>query len=152
MRRKLITVFILTVAAVSLYYTNRLTMDYYSRNFYNVQITTDKTEITLSKSEESATFDVSLINNSRKFITSADNVFLAYHIVDANGADIFYEGARHNIPDIRPFNKQEAIPMTVLNLDRPGEYIVQLDLVEEGVTWFSMKGNPMREIKLTITE
>jgi len=152
MRRKLITVILLFLSAAALYSTNKITTNYYSRNFYNVSITADKTDVVLGKDDESAIINVSLVNNSRKFITNTNNVFLAYHIVDRYGNDILYDSLRYNFPDIKPFNKQEAIPVTVLNINKPGEYILQLDMVEEGVTWFSQKGNPMYEINLQIND
>ena len=150
MRRRIITIAILFFSAVSFYYIYKLTNGYYNRSFYNIEISADVLEIIFKKNDEDKTFNVSLTNNSRKFITSADNVFLAYHIVGLGGEEILYEGTRHKIPDIKPYNRQDMIPLTVTNINKPGEYILQLDLVEEDVAWFSNKGSMMREIKLTI--
>ena len=152
MKRKMITAAILLFSLLSMYYAYNLSNGYYSKSFYNVEITADTSEITLEKTGGDALINVSLANNSRKFISSGDNVFIGYHIIDLSGNVVLFDSARFPFPDIMPFNKQEMIPVTIENIRRAGEYTVQIDMVEENVAWFSGRGNQMYEIKLTIKD
>jgi subtilisin family serine protease len=77
-------------------------------------------------------------------------VHLAAHIVDASGTVVSWDGARTAFPsDVAP-GGNDAYLVTV---DAPlvaGSYLARVDLVREGVTWFSGIGVPTAETPLLV--
>ena len=71
------------------------------------------------------------------------SVFASYHWLDVEGGMAVEDGARTPLP--RPLAADETLAMTchVAAPGTPGRYTLALDLVEEGVTWFSRAGAPM---------
>ncbi|MET0650369.1 MAG: hypothetical protein ABW208_27490 [Pyrinomonadaceae bacterium] len=51
--------------------------------------------------------------------------------------------------DLRPGEETE-IPLAVTAPKEPGEYILEVDLVQEQVAWFSDKGSPTARAKVTV--
>ena len=70
-------------------------------------------------------------------------VFASYHWLDASGGMALEDGARTPLP--RPLLPGESLAMSchVIAPTVPGTYTLAVDLVEEGVTWFSRAGAPM---------
>ena len=78
-------------------------------------------------------------------------VFVSYHWLDAGGGMAVEDGVRTPLP--RPLAPGEtgALTCTVTAPPQPGRYTLAIDLVEEGVTWFSRAGAPMLRRTITIT-
>jgi hypothetical protein len=51
--------------------------------------------------------------------------------------------------DLKPGDETE-IPLTVTAPKEPGEYLLEVDLVQEQVSWFSDKGSPTARAKVTV--
>jgi SAM-dependent methyltransferase len=70
-------------------------------------------------------------------------VFVSYHWLDADGGMAIEDGARTPLP--RPLLPDDTLSMTchVVAPGTPGRYTLAIDLVEEGVTWFSRAGAAM---------
>ncbi len=70
-------------------------------------------------------------------------VHLSYHWATASGQDyVVFEGARTTLPyDLAP-GAQVTVPATLQAPPQPGTYRLQWDLVQERVTWFSVKSPP----------
>ena len=70
-------------------------------------------------------------------------VLVSYHWLDAEGGMAIEDGARTPLP--RPMLPNETLSMTchVIAPASPGRYTLAIDLVEEGVTWFSRAGAVM---------
>jgi hypothetical protein len=61
---------------------------------------------------------------------------LSYHIVDINGNIIIADGVRTILPyDIKP-DRIIPITMKIIAPTQPGQYFLQIELVQEGVMWF----------------
>jgi SAM-dependent methyltransferase len=70
-------------------------------------------------------------------------VFASYHWLDAKGGVVVQDGARTPLP--RPVAPGGECELT-LRVDTPataGRYTLAVDLVEEGVSWFSAAGAPL---------
>lgn len=77
-------------------------------------------------------------------------IVASYHWLDAQGAVAVQDGARTPLP--RPVAPGASCEMT-LRVDTPaapGRYTLAVDLVEEGVTWFSAAGAPLLRRPMTI--
>ncbi len=77
-----------------------------------------------------------------------DPVRLGYHWIDFNSKEtvVFDDGKRSVIPeDVVNVGGETVFDLTVVAPSEPGEYILQIDLVQESVTWFSYQGVPPLE-------
>ena len=59
----------------------------------------------------------------------------------------------HNgIPkDIKP-GEEVDMTLQITAPKTPGEWIMSLDMVQEGVTWFGEKGSPTKNVKVTVVK
>jgi LCP family protein required for cell wall assembly len=79
---------------------------------------------------------------------NGDNpVYLGYHWIDFNSKEtVVFDGKRSIInQDGINIGDEAEFDLTVISPSRAGEYILQIDLVHEGVTWFSYQGVPPLE-------
>jgi Subtilase family len=78
-------------------------------------------------------------------------VHLSYHWLDAAGQMVVWDGNRAALAtDLAP-GQSAVIAMTVASPPTVGAYRLRLDLVQEGVTWFSAQGVTPRELAITVT-
>lgn len=74
-------------------------------------------------------------------------VYLGYHWIDFKSREmVVFDGKRSIIPqDGVNVGDEVVFDLTVLSPSEAGEYILQIDLVHESVTWFSFQGVPPLE-------
>jgi len=59
---------------------------------------------------------------------------------------------RYGVPkDLKPGDETE-LPLAVTAPKEPGDYILEVDLVQEAVSWFSEKGSPTARAKITVVK
>jgi hypothetical protein len=76
---------------------------------------------------------------------------LSYHLEDADGASVTYDGPRTPLPlDLSP-GKSVELDARLVAPPAPGTYIVDWDGVQEAVTWFSWAGTPLGRTRLMVT-
>lgn len=94
---------------------------------------------------EAATVPVRLANTG-EHVWSASGAYpfaLSYHLTQADGTPVTYDGARTPLPkDLAPGGTLE-VQAQVVAPRTPGNYIVEWDEVQERVTWFSWAGSPV---------
>lgn len=72
--------------------------------------------------------------------SGATPVHLSYHWLDANANVVVWDGVRTPLPsDLQP-GAAVTLNMSVLAPPTRGAYILRVDLVREGLAWFSQKG------------
>ena len=79
---------------------------------------------------------------------NGDNpIYLGYHWIDFNTKEtVVFDGERSIISDDGVDVGQEAeFDLKIVAPSEPGDYVLQLDLVHEEVTWFSYQGVPTLE-------
>jgi SAM-dependent methyltransferase len=77
-------------------------------------------------------------------------VFVSYHWLDAKGRIVLFDGERTPLPrSIGPGSVQQ-VAFTARAPSVPGQYRLAVDLVREGVTWFSQAGHPCLEIPFRV--
>lgn len=91
-----------------------------------------------------------LINSSDTTFFNPGNYYISYHIWSENNELLLWDGERFGIPNIINANTSNSILVKFSNdiLKNHGEYIIELDLVREGVTWFTQQG--MESIKIKV--
>ena len=61
------------------------------------------------------------------------------------------EGHNGMTKDLKPGEETETT-LQITAPKQPGEYILSLDMVQEGVTWFGDKGSPTTKAKVTVVK
>ncbi len=83
--------------------------------------------------------------NDNTFYIAAGNRWLK-----ADGSLVTDMDGRYGISkDLKPGEETE-IPLSVTAPKEPGDYILEVDLVQEQVSWFSDKGSPTARAKVTV--
>jgi hypothetical protein len=83
-------------------------------------------------------------------VTSSYPVNLGYHWHDAAGRAVVWDGARTKLPADLPSGQSVSLTAPVVAPTNPGTYSLRFDLVQEGVTWFSLKGAAPTDFTVTV--
>lgn len=75
---------------------------------------------------------------------------LAYHWLDKNGKMVFPNGIRTDLPsDLEP-GKEVTLNAKVKAPEKPGDYILEFDMLQEMVSWFGAKGSPTAKTNVKV--
>ena len=77
-------------------------------------------------------------------------VFLSYHWLDRHGAIVVDDGLRTPLPHAVAPGETCTMSCRIETPERSGSYLLALDLVEEGVTWFSRAGARVMKIPFAV--
>jgi hypothetical protein len=70
-----------------------------------------------------------------------NSVHFCYHWLDANGKMVSYDGKRTELSkDVTP-TEEISVKAKAVAPEKPGEYIIEFDLVQERVSWFKDRGS-----------
>lgn len=85
-------------------------------------------------------------NPDNKFYIAAGNRWLK-----ADGATLVTNmDGRYGLPnDLKPGEEVE-VPLQITAPKEPGDYVLEVDLIQEQVSWFSDKGSPTAKVKVTV--
>jgi len=134
MRKSTVTILLLIFFAVLLYFYKISVSAYYTKDNYIVELISDTKEIVFQEQEDYVNVNVTIKNKTRNVISSQDDVFLSYHLLDSEGNTLTWDFPRSYIDAIDPFD-QAIIPVTVERPAEPGKYIIEIDVVVEGKYW-----------------
>ena len=81
---------------------------------------------------------------------SATPILASYHWLHADGTMAVEDGARTPLPHAVAPGATVTMTVTVTAPAAPGAYLLALDLVEEGVTWFSRAGAQTTRLRVTV--
>lgn len=118
-----------------------------------VRILPDRYDLSL-KSGESCILNLAILNQGNFILPASGSnpVHLSYHVLDKKKKILEYENERFALPnDLRP-DTETKINIELLLKMEPGDYILEFDMVEEGVCWFGDKGSPTTLVKLHIKD
>ena len=120
---------------------------------HNVQWLGENTPATMvSNAKHNVTIQVKNTGKSSWVAGGSNPVHLAYHWVDSSGKTVIFDGARTNLSANVPVNGQITLNAEVWAPDQAGNYTLQWDMVHEGVTWFSERGSPTRNINVNVVQ
>jgi hypothetical protein len=72
--------------------------------------------------------------------------------LDKDGKPTSEEEGHNGIPkDLRPGEETE-MTLEITAPKQPGEYLLNLDMVQEGVCWFGDKGSPTTKVNVTVVK
>ena len=108
------------------------------------------------KAGSAFTFDVKVLNLSKASWPSksdkgdANVVHLCSHWLDKAGAMVTFDGKRNTLPeDVEP-GKEILVKAGFVAPDKPGEYLLEVDLVQEMVAWFGVKGSKTARVPVKV--
>jgi 4-amino-4-deoxy-L-arabinose transferase-like glycosyltransferase len=77
-------------------------------------------------------------------------VSLGNHWLNREGRLIVYDDGRNPLlADIKPGEEVELL-LTVNAPNSPGEYLIELDMLQEGVSWFALRGSPTVRLQVKV--
>ncbi|HEV2010920.1 MAG TPA: S8 family serine peptidase, partial [Candidatus Limnocylindria bacterium] len=94
------------------------------------------------------------VTNASRFAwnaTGPDPVRLGYHWVDLANNIIVWDGQRSPLPADLPAGGSTTVAVTIATPAKPGTFILQLDLVREGIAWFSSNGVAAASVTVAIS-
>jgi hypothetical protein len=101
---------------------------------------------------EATVVPVRLVNSgARTWTASGEHPFaLSYHLDQADGTPILFDGPRTRLPhDVGPGSAVE-LQAELVAPPTPGRYLLEWDVVQESVTWFSWAGSPSGPTDLSV--
>jgi hypothetical protein len=78
------------------------------------------------------------------------SVHASYHLLDASGAELVRDGVRTDLPASVPPGRSTTVNVEIVAPREPGDYVATLDLVQEGVAWFSSRGTITPRVTLHV--
>ena len=88
----------------------------------------------------------------RTWEASGDHAFrLGFHLAGPDGSMIQFEGERVDLPRDLPAGDKVVVWAPVTAPEAGGEYVLEWDMVQEGVTWFAWQGAAPERTRLTVT-
>lgn len=76
---------------------------------------------------------------------------LSYHVLRGDGTAERYENARAWFVPALAEGAHRDMTLSVIAPERPGQYVVEVDVVWEGVCWLRDRGNPPARVPLTVS-
>jgi len=79
-------------------------------------------------------------------------VFVSYRWLDRSGVPLAQEGRRSRLPHPLDAGSSCRVPIVIETPALEGRYVLSIDLVHEGVTWFSEAGQAPLRVPFTVTK
>jgi hypothetical protein len=124
-------------------------------NAFKAEITIANPPLTLRAGDQ-ASIPVMIKNLSdttwlaREFSTSAFQLELGNHWLDPNGKNLINDDGRGALPhDLKP-GETTMIPLTLNAPINSGKYILEIDMLQEGVSWFGLRGSKTLRVPVTV--
>ena len=72
------------------------------------------------------------------------------HWLDKNGKILILDGRRTFLPDEMKPSEEITVNAKIITPKNPGDYLLEFDLVQEGIGWFKDKGSTtlMKPVKI----
>jgi hypothetical protein len=70
--------------------------------------------------------------------------------LDNKGQLLTNMDGRYGLPSNLGPGRDVEVPLAITAPDKPGDYVLQLDMVQEGVTWFHEKGSPVLKVNVKV--
>jgi hypothetical protein len=75
---------------------------------------------------------------------------VSYHWLAGNGEPLGMEGLRSAMPRTTRDGEHVRLTLTIAAPERPGTYLLRLDLVQEGTLWFGDAGSPCPQVTVEV--
>lgn len=137
--------------------------------FFNLSLSTPGHLVPSSSPDARATFEPQITNLNAKpgqiihlpvRVTNKSTISfqhgdgtcgLSYHLLSSSGVTLRYDNARNFFKRALKPGEEVVMDLLIQAPDETGRYLVEIDIVWEGVMWFKDKGNPASIVDLTVT-
>ncbi|MCD7999278.1 MAG: hypothetical protein LUH21_18850 [Clostridiales bacterium] len=116
---------------------------------YDLKLKTKMNELDCDKGGTLINLEITIDSRRYQDLSSDNNIFLSYHLTDSAGNVITRDGIRTPLIPIKARGIEKETLEILVPLEK-GDYLVEADLVEEGVTWFSSQGMETVELPLHV--
>lgn len=155
--QKILTFVVLPLAIAGLiFFNSELATRFYSPKVntevqYSAAINSSISQLSMVPSEgKSLIFNVKNEGKTIWIPNEESDIVLSYRILNTGRDTIVMEGDRVKLPHaVRP-GDEVKLNMTIIAPEEPGQYIIVIDMVHEGVTWFADKGSKPWDIQLEV--
>lgn len=107
---------------------------------FRAKISADNVKVICQKEKECLiNLDVTNISNATWYSKGQYIVNLGYHITSEDGQPILFDGVRTSLPHEISSGVTLPLQLTIKPNLQAGSYIVEADMVQEGVSWFGKK-------------
>jgi 4-amino-4-deoxy-L-arabinose transferase-like glycosyltransferase len=126
-----------------------------SDNAFNAQIEVQNPPATLRTGEQIA-IRVLVKNTStttwlaRERSGSSFQVFAGNHWLDGNSHVVINDDGRGPLPIDVPPGESIVIPLVINAPHRAGDYVLEIDMLQEGVSWFGLRGSKTWRGRVTV--
>jgi hypothetical protein len=105
-----------------------------------------------TKPSETMPVTVTVSNPSKRVLGGGAGVLgVSYHLFGEDGEMLQYDNARVYLTQPLPPGERRVVTLPVQSPQLPGIYLVEIDLVWEGVTWFKEVGNTPPTLRMTVS-
>lgn len=120
---------------------------------YAARIIPEKKEFT-ARTGERIRISFELANTGKKpwRARGSEAGLFSYHLLDENRQTIQYDNQRFPLPEKILPNQSLDFTVTIRSPLEAGDYILEFDLLREGIAWFKDTGSPAAEIALRVEE
>ncbi len=118
---------------------------------YDLKLTTNIDSLTLDVGAAPTSLPLTIDSRRYQELSSEQGIFLSYHLLSSNGDMLIFDNERTPLEAI----DARGVKKELLNFTAPiesGDYLLQVDLVEENVAWFSEKGMPTITVPLEVLD
>lgn len=129
-----------------------------AQDAFNATLVMGSSPVTNLRVGERRTIYVSVINSGKSTWPARGNksgnyrLTLGNHWLDNQGNVFINDDGRMTLPfDIPPGGKVD-LPLTVTAPLQGGSYLLELDMLQEGVTWFSLKGSKALRVPIVVND
>lgn len=115
---------------------------------YNIVMDTDVNHLEFLRGGEKFCIPVHICNNSNRDLVDTQLIYLSYHVLSMDGQNDQWDNKRFSMQLLRGeeniFQIEDTVP------SKKGTYLIQFDIVKEGVEWFSSKGVEVPSVKIQV--
>lgn len=142
---------IVIAVIVAVIYTGSMIYISMIQKDYAVSIKASQSEYEFGAELSEYVIPVVVENRANRMLVSTDDqrCFLSYHVYDEDGTLLAYDNRRTEFIN-RIFSGKSAEEEIRITGLEPGEYQIVLDVVKEGVAWFSENGADCDTIRLMV--
>lgn len=107
-------------------------------DYKSIVLSTEIPSFELERGGREFTIPVKVKNGSGTDLFSFQDIFITYHIMDLDGNVLRWDNERTELTVLN--DRMEIINVTGTAPNEAGEYLLVIDIVMEGVEWYSVKG------------
>lgn len=117
---------------------------------YRVSIKTEQDAYVFVAGKNIYEIPVIVHNRANRLIsTDMRDMYLSYHIFDENGNVLVYDNMRTPFGKTLYSGDKAHMSLQVSDMD-PGKYVLEIDIVQEGVEWFSEQEDMTKKVTVLV--